>query len=367
MTASDSTLTPTNDLASLSNLYRMLCYAWGKTDTNTLRAGESTSFHDVQELFAFLLARATKDVLRRGIARGYHELTEDLSVPKGKLLAGETMKRQLRPRGRAACTFDEWETDIPANRILKAALSQLSASLSTTNRTAALELRSLERHFAQVSRIPLTPSAFRTLLVEPGQRHYGFALDICAFLASSFLPRTEAAGRHSFVDPRTDEQHMGWIFENFVRHYLKLHLDSEHRVLPERRVEWSLYSASPAALAIVPGMETDVRIASPLGLTVVEVKCPRDALAPSRDGKRRLRPQHLYQLHAYVSHLAQAAAGVHRAVLLLGSPTNPFSHRYRMGNIDWLVANLDLRGPWEDVAAGVLAIASDAGGKTPLN
>ncbi|HET7543833.1 MAG TPA: hypothetical protein VFK05_28370 [Polyangiaceae bacterium] len=366
MTAADFTATATEDLPSLSNLYRMLCYAWKRTDTSTLRAGETTSFQHVQDLLAFLLARATKDILRRGIARGYRELTEDLRVPKGKLLAGETMKRQLRPCGRAACTFDEWETDIPANRILKAALGQLGASLIATNPGAAHELRNLERHFSQVSSIPLTPSAFRRLIVEPGQRHYDFALEICAFLASSRLPSTEAAGRHSFVDPRTDEQHMGWIFESFVRCYLKLHLSAEHRVLPERRVEWSLNSASPVAQAVVPGMETDVRIATPRGLTVVEVKCPRDALAPSRDGKRRLRPAYLYQLHAYVSHLAQAALGVHRAVLLLGSPTRAFSHRYRMGSIDWLVTNIDLRGPWEDVAAGVLAVAGDAP-EVPLN
>jgi len=358
MIAASVTATSTGELASLSNLYRMLCYAWGKTDTSTLRAAETTSFDNVQDLLAFLLARATKDILRRGIARGYRDLTEDLRAPKGKLLAGETMKRQLRTRGRAACTFDEWETDILANRILKAGLGLLSASLKVESKPAR-ELRDLERHFAQVSSINLSANAFRSLSVVPGQRHYGFALDICAFLASSLLPSSEGAGRHRFVDPRTDEQHMGWIFENFVRRYLKLHLGSELRVLSERRVTWSLSSASAAALAVVPRMETDLRIASQRGVTVVEIKCHRDALAPGRDGKRRLRPEHLYQLHAYVSHLAQVAPGVHRAVLLLGSPTSAFSHRYRMGDLDWLVTNVDLRGTWEDIIAGVLAAAGD--------
>ena len=82
------------------------------------------------------------------------------------------------------------------------------------------------------------------------------------------------------------------------------------------------------------------------------------ALPAGRDGKRRIRASHLYQLHAYVTHLERLHLGVPRAILLIGHPGAAFTHRYRMGDGEWTVVAVDLRESWSSLCASVVAAAT---------
>lgn len=348
-----------SDQIPLGNLYRMLCYAWGRTDRALLQLGDAETFDRIEDLFGVLLAGAAKDIVRRGLARGYIERADDLRAPRGKIQPSDTMKRQLRPRGRVSCNFDEWSVDVPANRIVRAGLNLL---IPLASHGVRHELIVVERAFRDAAHHPLSSNLFRSLVVSAGQRHYGFALDLCALLARWSLPTADGSRRRAFVDPRRSEREMGWLFEAFVRRYLDEHL-VDHRVLAERKLDWALQTDSPAAASVVPAMFTDIRLVGPLGQCVVETKFTTDALPANQYGKKTLRAAHLYQLHAYVTHLGTATVPVSHAVLLIGAAEPSFAHRYRMDGVDWTAASVDLRAPWAAICSSMISAISGAGSR----
>jgi len=263
------------------------------------------------------------------------------------------MKRQLRLRGRVACSFDEWSTDVVVNRVVRSGIARL---IPLVSRGVAHDLAFVDRAFAEVGREELSPNLFHSLVVSPGHRHYGFAIDLCALLARWSLPAIDGRGR-AFIDPRKSEQEMGWLFETFVRSYLQKHLQGQ-RVRGERQLDWALQPESPSGSAILPAMFTDIRLSGSAGLAVIEAKYTNEALPAGRDGKRRIRASHLYQLHAYVTHLERLHLGVPRAILLIGHPGAAFTHRYRMGDGEWTVVAVDLRESWSSLCASVVAAAT---------
>jgi 5-methylcytosine-specific restriction enzyme subunit McrC len=309
-----------------------------------MRATEVEAFDRIEDLFASLLLIAASDIRRQGIARGYVEHTEDLRGPKGKLLMAETLKRQLPLRGRVACLFDEWSDDTPVNRIVRSGIRRL---VPMASEKIARDLALVETAFSGAGLRPLSLDMFRSLALSPTQRHYAFALDLCALLARWSIPSTEGSQRYAFIDPRTDEQKMGAIFENFVRQYWRAHLRC-YQVRPERKLEWGLVGDSEDAAAIVPEMRTDIRLDGPGGLRIVETKFTKETL-PGYFGKRSVRPAHLYQLHTYVTHLERAGVGLSQAILLMGGAEPAFEHRYHMDGLEWRIASIDFREPWIEI------------------
>ena len=151
---------------------------------------------------------------------------------------------------------------------------------------------------------------------------------------------------------------MGWVFERFVRELYRARL-GDTRVLPERQMRWALEGATPEANALLPVMNTDIRLRDATGLTVVETKFSKDALQTGAQGKRTFKSEHLYQLHAYVTHLQRAPTPVTRAVLLTGCPGPAFAHRYTMGGVSWSVVAIDLRHEWQVIEDSALKAAGD--------
>lgn len=336
-------------LIPLGNLYRMLCWGWRYPDAAHLDVGELATYDRIDDFFGALIAAAVRGVLRRGLARGYRESEEDLRAPRGKLLVSQTVKRQLRIRGRVHCAVEDLVADIAPNRILKAALNRLEHRVAPELRGA---IRTVKAAFHEVRDTPLAPALFRTLQVSPGQRYYAHALDLCELLARWSLPTGERRGEYALPDPRLNEREMGWVFERFVRELYRANAGAA-KVLDKRQIRWALVGETDEADALLPVMNTDIRLRDAEGLTVVETKFSAEALATGAYGKRTFKSEHLYQLHAYVTHL-QREAPVRRAVLLTGSPRGAFAHRYTMDGVEWLVVSVDLAGEWAAILTGAL-------------
>lgn len=147
-------------LIPLGNLYRMLCWGWRHPDAAALGVGELDRFERIDDFFGVLIAAAIRGVVRRGLARGYRELEEDLRAPRGKLLVSQTVKRQLRLRGRIHCSVEDLVADIVPNRILKAALSRLEHRVSAELRAP---IRALKATLHDVCDVPL--SALTVVLI----------------------------------------------------------------------------------------------------------------------------------------------------------------------------------------------------------
>ena len=336
----------------LANLQRMLCYAWARAPKAPEIDASDGAFDSAEDLFASIVVAETRDLIRRGVGRTYVAEHDELRAPRGRIDLEATMKRQLRIRGRVACSFDELTIDTNANRVVRATIETLGRVARDPKLRDAL--RRLGHELVGVASVPLTMRLFGEIVRTPGERHYGFLLRVCKLVARRTLAGdANPKSKQRFRDPRKSKSEMGLVFEDFVRAFIARELP-DHRVLGERRLDWALVPSTPAAASVVPAMLTDIRVRTPSGDLLIETKYVREALVPRRQGGgRSVRSSHLYQLHAYVSHLVATSAPLRRAILLCGSPGQSFRHSYHLGAIETDVIAVDLAQPWLSVLAAV--------------
>lgn len=67
-------------------------------------------------------------ILRRGLLSDYRSISKTIPTARGRILALETSSRWLRGDARVDCQFDTFDTDTSINRVIKAALLNISRS-----------------------------------------------------------------------------------------------------------------------------------------------------------------------------------------------------------------------------------------------
>ncbi len=301
------------------NVYYLLCYAWDHAQERDAKAlstaGELSS---VQDLLGKVLASGTNRLLRRGIDRGYVERRDDLAGIRGKLVVGDTAKRALRARSRAACEFEELSPDILLNRILRSSLDSLrrlgvaeegsrtDGGVETSLGDAGLaadvhaEVLSAYHRLAGVSVVPLRRRSFGLVQIDQNRRLYRFLLDVCRLILECQLVGERQRDRVAFHDFRRDEARMWRLFEAFATGFFRKEQRSFEVNRGGRRIKWSeRWAATEADEARIPVMEADLILESRARRIVLDTKYYAEALG-GRHGAGKLRSGNLYQLLSYV-------------------------------------------------------------------
>ncbi|WBA41379.1 5-methylcytosine restriction system specificity protein McrC [Hymenobacter canadensis] len=344
----------------IQNLYYLLCYAWNRLpEPAEMRAVEATPFHRPLELLAHVLLTGARRLLRQGLPVSYSERTEELTELRGRLLLAPTLARNLLPRGRAVCTYDELNTATPFSQLLLGTLQQLA-------RTQALpaslrhELRLTLRRFpAALEPLPLSVASLRAVR---RLRHIGlpaFLLNVCELIHISALPTPEATGRPRFRDFRRDERLMAQLFEQFVRNFYRLE-QRQFRVSSET-IAWQAEAETAEALALLPAMITDTSLESPERKIILDTKYYAAALRPRYDQQKLISP-HLYQLYAYLQNQPAQPGQQLEGILLYPAAAQTLDVRYTLGGHPVRVVTLDLAQPWEGIAADLLELLEPSSG-----
>ena len=90
-----------------------------------------------------------RQVLARGLVRDYRSVDESLKSPKGKILVGESMPSWYKGNFSFKCSFEEFDEDNPANRILASACLKILKSSFFTKSTKK-EARKLYSEFPEI-------------------------------------------------------------------------------------------------------------------------------------------------------------------------------------------------------------------------
>ena len=83
---------------------------------------------DFIELVVRWFLKSLERLLRKDLARGYTDRTEELAVVRGRVVPIETTLLLLQGKARALCDFEDFTEDIPINRVLRAAAGRVAAS-----------------------------------------------------------------------------------------------------------------------------------------------------------------------------------------------------------------------------------------------
>jgi 5-methylcytosine-specific restriction enzyme subunit McrC len=337
----------------IRNLIYLLLYAWDALDEAETLAITPEPETRLLDLLAAVLNRGMDHLLRRGLNRNYLDQREAIPGIRGKLDLSATIKANLLSRAHAVCEFDEFSHDVLYNRILKATLRRL---LQTRRLDPRLRnpLRATYHRLHEVTDIPLSLRAFRSVRLHRNNRMYRFLLDVCLLLYQCLIP-DEATGQLLFRNFVRDERRMRRLFERFVRNFLRR--EQRHFRVEAESMEWEQTTGSPADLAFLPGMRTDITLRRPGRTLVIDTKFYREPLQQHR-GRWTVRSGHVYQLFAYMRNLAkrgQAAAEVD-GMLLYPQASHTLDLSFRIHGHCVRVRTINLKRPWRDIHDDLLAL-----------
>lgn len=342
----------------IENIYFLLCYAWNRLEEKEQVPVDTSHITEIVDLLARVLDSGLSHLIRRGYDRGYTTYEEDMSVLRGRLLMGETLRRGLQRRARVHCRHDELSHDVLHNRILKNIVARLLRTPGIDESIVA-NLVDHRHRMHTVSDIVLSDADFSRVVLHRNNFFYDFLLRIARLIHHNLLP-AELRGAYRFRAFDRDPVRMRLLFEEFIRNFFK-------REVPSWRVKrddmpWNLEAVSPGSEAFLPKMQTDISLIAPGRRIVIECKyTARHYQQRDETYKQTFRSEHLYQLTAYLRTLREKhPVDDIEGILLYPTVGERLRHEFHDPAGQRLrIWSLDLQQPWDAVYGELVGMVND--------
>ena len=337
------------------NIYYLLSYAWDKLDeADPVEVGQVDN-RNVINLFAKVLSNRTSYLLRRGLDRGYIEKRDITGVVRGKINITDTYLNNLLPLAKVDCSFDELSYNIIHNQILRSTIDTLLKSDDLEKDVREQLLLTFTRMPNEIENLKLRKTHFRGLRFHRNNFFYEFLMKVCELINENLLV-DESDGKKVFQDFTRDRKQMARLFESFVANfYLKHKTEHGYKVKPQTHVRWAGYGIDEDSKRYLPIMKPDIVFNSDNRKIVLDTKYYRNALKENY-GIKRMRPDNIYQMFAYMKNLAAHDSSYEKCdgILLYPSVDDSFEgacwelHGHRLYakiinmNQDWDLIHSDL-------------------------
>jgi len=289
------------DLIPLRNIWLLFLYAADLVEFRDRFDGEVEAARDLPDLIANLLSFAVEERFRRNLSRGYRPRAATLSRVRGRIDVLETTSRRLMDRGQVACRFQEHTMDTPRNRLVRAALNRLAATVQVDQ--LARRCRQLAEGFARMGVTGARPSWGEVASDQIGRNESTdrFMVALARMVFDLTIP-TEISGRVVGTQPDAQQHLIRRLFERAVGNALRLELAPQGwRVSQGRRLSWPASVQTSGLAAILPGMQTDIELNHSLeGRRIVIDTKFTSILTASSYREEILKSGYLYQLYAYL-------------------------------------------------------------------
>ena len=267
----------------------------------------------------------------------------------------EIVKRQTLLRGEAACQFDELQTDILKNQIVKATAKLLQRS-QAVELDYRHELGVLVRRLEAVADIRLSPSAFRRVQISRNDRSYSMLMKLCEFVFQAALPEEEGSGAR-FVDVLENEATMSAVFEEFLRNFYA-HEQSNFTVKRDQ-FTWDALGFTETGASLLPVMQTDIVLRAPNRTIVIDAKYYKETLKGRDKSAPKINSAHLYQLFTYLHHAKLREPGKRvDGMLIYPSVGLDLREDFEMAGDLVRIATIDLDQSWQEIHSGLLDLAN---------
>ena len=336
----------------IENIYYLFCYAWDRfSEGKAIGVGRIES-PKIWDLFASVLVRGVNRLLRRGLDRGYVEIEEEIPGVRGRIVVGDTLRRNLLMFGRATCRFDDLRYDVLHNQIIKATITRLSAA-DDLDETLRQELHRLKRLVSGVTDVSLSNALFRRIQLSRNNGNYDLLLKICELVHSALLPHPNGKGS-KFSDFLEDGKIMPVVFEAFIRNFLKA--EQDEFTVGSTVIQWEAQALSWDDMRYLPAMRTDVTLRSRHRTIIIDTKYYPEALI-EHFGQRKIISDHLYQLFAYLKNYRSEPREISaEGILLYPTTSQPLDLAYAIGGHKLRIKTLQLNQPWPKIHTELLAL-----------
>lgn len=110
----------TGNSIAIRNIYVMMAYAFKAIQKAGDEHLEVEQFDKLHDLFAEILVRGVGAQVKRGLHHDYLHRREELATVRGRIDVSRSIAEHSKARGRLICGYDEYDSDTPHNRALRA-------------------------------------------------------------------------------------------------------------------------------------------------------------------------------------------------------------------------------------------------------
>jgi 5-methylcytosine-specific restriction enzyme subunit McrC len=337
----------------IQNLYYLLCYSWNRLAEAELVDVSSIDSARQVDLFAFVLARGTRHLLRRGLERGYQVHSETIPGIRGRIDIATTARRTLAAQGLAHCQFDELTSNTIANQILRSTLYHL-ARVKELDGGLRKQLNTLYRELEGIDCVPLSKSLFRKVQLHSNARFYKLLLSICELIADSLMI-DQKDGSYRFRDFLRDERRMARVYEEFLMNFYRT--ERPDLSVRKEKITWASAGTEVENLAYLPSMETDISIRGLDQTLIIDAKYYKDTLTNYFDTER-VHSTNLYQLFAYLKNLEARGGQDSRSegMLLYPVVNKHIRLEYQLHGHRVRICTVDLNRHWSEINGELLEL-----------
>lgn len=340
----------------IKNIYYMLCYAW-----NTLQRDDATltgmeEFDNIFNLLAKLIISGVKNIIKRGFHREYLDFSDELTLIRGKIAIGDSLKQRSLMRKRLICNYDEFTDNVPFNQILKTTISIL-IRYPYLDSILKKELIDIRHYFSCIDEIRITSHTFLFLKYNRNNMHYKMLMSICELIYEGLITNEEGKDL-KFADFIRDEQ-MAALYEKFVLNFYKKHLPSNKYRTHSPKIEWGIdIQFDNIGIEYLPQMRTDIVIENDVDKTqtIIDTKYYASALESRNFSETmKLKSGNLFQIYTYVNN--SPYAGTVSGMLLYPTTEQELNLEYKMNGKIIKVKTLNLSSNWEAISERLFEIA----------
>lgn len=337
----------------IRNIYYMLTYAFQELRKNNYDEISKEDFEYIQDLFAEILYKGISYQLKQGLYREYISCKDTLSVLKGKLDIGETIKNRIRHKNTLSCEYDDLSEDNTFNQILKTTAGILIREKAVGPKRKNL-LKSLMPFFNGVSEIDPFNIHWNMLRFQRNNQTYKMLMNICYFILDGMLMTTESG---AYKMATFSDDHMNRLFEKFVLEYYCHHFP-RLSAYPDQ-ISWDITDRDTAAIDFLPSMKTDITLHNGDRTLIIDTKYYGRMMQEQFD-KQTIHSGNLYQIFTYVKNLDKDNTGLVSGMLLYARTQEEIAPDLdaTFGKNRILVRTLDLNCDFPAIEAQLKEIAA---------
>jgi 5-methylcytosine-specific restriction enzyme subunit McrC len=288
----------------VKNLFYLLSYVWDvnwELEWSSIDADQST---DALNLLTKILTISADRLIRRGLDRGYKDVSEEIFGVRGRIDIAKTIKRNGFANSKLTCNFEELSHSVIHNQIIKTTLQNLSKA-EGLDRHLREEVLDLTHRLQAIEPIRLSQNVFSKVRFHANISNYRLPVAVSKLIYDQLLPSQES-GKYQFVN--ISEEKLYAIFEKFVFKYYEKHLNqTSYTGIKRDSLNWQNTYFEEGLDDFLPIMKTDVSLFNDLSKLVIECKFYESALQvrkiDGKDLKETFISNHLFQLFAYLKNI----------------------------------------------------------------
>ncbi len=341
-------------MISIKNIYWMLAYAFNNISATENEKVNKEDFENIYELFCVILTQELSKLIKRGLYKEYITKEDELTNLKGKILIGETLKKNPSLKSKIICEFDEYSENSYLNKVIKTSAEYLIKSGKIKDKLKVKKLKNTLIYLNDVDVLDKKNINWSSIKYTKNNKAYTFAINIAHLIIDGLLTSKED-GTIDFNNYINDQE-MHKLYEKFILEYYRFHYKNLRASVPQ--VEWNVEENS--MIKLLPKMQTDITLYCEDRILIIDAKYYSNMYQnnPLFD-KNTFKSNNLYQIYTYVKNQDKDKLGKVSGMLLYAK-TDENDEQWAEYNMDGnkiIISNMDLSDSFHKVQLHLDSIA----------